>query len=207
MQAQPTAPDRLITPVPDVIEPSVWTEAELVQRMNDKLKNSAPDLQAVGEQLAQMALEARINYESGLGKIRRRLMAWGGLSYSSLSAVVSAAVGGTVLALNELPTWVRYAVAAIALAAAAIGALNPARYYAQDHHRNLQYWSFHRWTWQYILIDLPNADLAEGRARLKERSAALDAIRGVQSPDWGRVNRLSGVGDSDAPKAPVAHHR
>jgi hypothetical protein len=176
----------------ELASPHLLSEAELADRMTSVMSGVRPEILTIAEQLSQMALEARINSESARGKRNRRLLQWGSWSYGSLSAVVSAAVGGTVLALSQLPGWVRYVVAGVALAAAALGALNPGLYYSEDRRRNFMYWSFHRWTWQYILVELPTADLTNALARLTERSTAFDAIRGVPSPVWDSARPESG---------------
>jgi hypothetical protein len=160
-------------------EPHLLSEAELRQRMETALTEATAEVRRISEQLAAMAFEARTEYESRGGARVQWIYRLGSWSYSTLSAVVAAAVGGTVLALDRLPSWVRYAVAALSLVAAALGALRPAAYLARRGRRRDLYRSFHRWTWQYVLVDLPTAALVDARSKLDERGAVLDQIRGL----------------------------
>jgi hypothetical protein len=166
----------------DGSEPRVFTEQELWTKMTTALTGSTPAIRLIGEQMAQMALEARdaVNHYVSRGS---RDVRWfyriGGWSYGGLSAVVTAAVGGAVLGFNEWPAWTRYSIATVALVAAFIGALRPSDYLARDLRRKDLYQAFHRKTWQYILITLPKATEDAASAKLEEMSKALDDIKGV----------------------------
>jgi hypothetical protein len=161
---------------------TLYSEHELIEKMNAALSGGAPTIREIGDQLAQMALEAQQAHDHYLSRASRdvrwfyRIGSW---SYSGLSAVVAAAVGGAVLAFNQLPAWARYSIAAASLVAAVVGALRPSDYLARDLNRKDLYQAFHRRAWQYILVELPQADERDGVARLHEFAHVLDQIRGI----------------------------
>lgn len=97
---------------------------------------------------------------------------------SSLSAVVTAALGGSILAFNSLPTAARYALAAIAFLAAAIAAIQPGEELAADRRRHNSYASLHRRILHYVLTSLPAASLEDAKTQLDVFNNEFDHVLG-----------------------------
>ena len=97
-----------------------------------------------------------------------------------MSAVVTAAVGGAVLALEAWPAWLRYALGSVSLLAAFIGALRPSDYLRRDLLRMDQYSALHRQIWQYLLLELPWATERAATDRAIEFGHALDTVLGIE---------------------------
>jgi hypothetical protein len=163
-------------------EPTLLTESELTERKEMALSSASSHIQLTGELLAQMALEARLAHDHYLSR-RSREVRWfyriGIWSYSGLGAVVAAAVGGAVLAFSAWPQWLRYAVGSISMVAAFIGALKPSDFLRRDLQRMDLYLALHRLIWQYILLELPDADEVGANVKVAEFGLVLDSIRGI----------------------------
>jgi hypothetical protein len=91
-----------------------------------------------------------------------------------------------VLAFSEWPAWMRYSIATVSLVSAFIGALRPSDYLARDLQRKDLFQALHRWTWQYMLVSLPDAKEQEARNKLDELGHAIDSIRGIDPGLFGK---------------------
>jgi hypothetical protein len=158
-------------------------------------------LTTVGDQLANIALEAQAHGRRG----DTRRVIWGVTSKTtaSLTAIVSAAVGGTVLAVNQLPPWGRYALAAVAFLAAALLALQPGDEFAADVRRHVQWTSLHHQIVAYIMVSLPTEAPQQAAGELDSFSADFDLIRGLQ-PTAGAIERAHRLGNQSLEERPPA---
>lgn len=131
---------------------------------------------AVGDLMADIALEAWDH--ATRGSWRRGVWSVTWKATSSLSAVVTAALGGSILAFNSLPTTARYVLAAIAFLAAAIGAIQPGEELAADRRRHNSYASLHRRILQYLMISLPGVSLEQAGVQLEVFNSEFDHVLG-----------------------------
>jgi hypothetical protein len=125
-------------------------------RFQSAMENSGGDRarrESSADALANLALEVCGHYDKG----GARRFGWGTLwkAGGALAAIVTAALGGTVLSVNSLPGWGRYTFAGVAFAAAALAALNPAQEWSADNWRHVEYGSLYRQIVSYIFIELP----------------------------------------------------
>jgi hypothetical protein len=132
-------------------------------------------LTVLGDQLANLALEVAAHGSRG----GRRRLVWGVLSRTSLSltAVVSAAIGGSVLAVGDLPPWGRDVLAGVAFLAAALGALQAGSEFLADERRHLGYGSLYRQILDYLTVEFPTVDPEPATLKLKEFGDQFDHIR------------------------------
>jgi hypothetical protein len=130
----------------------------------------------IGDLMADIGLNAWEH--AARGSWRRGTWAVTWKAAGSLQAVVTAALGGSILAFNSLPTAARYALAAIAFLAAAIGALQPREELAADWRRHNSYPSLHRRILHYVMTSLPDASLEKARAQLDVFNAQFDHVLG-----------------------------
>jgi hypothetical protein len=116
-----------------------------------------PARQTIGDQLANLAIE--VGEHADKGNVRRML--WGSVwkAGGALTAVVTAAVGGSILSINNLPNWGRYTIAGVAFFAAALGALQGAQELVSDQWRHTEYGSLYRQIVAYVQVTLPSTDL------------------------------------------------
>ncbi len=182
------------------------SEEDLLERMKAALTSSSPVIRTIGEQLSQMALEAKLDHDHYLSR-RSREVRWfyriGSWSYGGLSAVITAAVGGAVLAFSQWPAWLRYTIGTASLIAAFVGALRPSDYLARDLQRKDLYQAFHRWIWQYILIGLPSAKEDHAKAMVDEFGHALDSIRGIDRGFLAPARSSSSNANASTTQAPT----
>lgn len=120
--------------------------------------------QAIGDQLANLAIEVGEHADKG----NWRRMVWGSVwkAGGALTAVVTAAVGGSILTVNNLPNWGRYTIAGVAFFAAALGALQGARELVSDQWRHTEYGSLYRQIVSYIQVTLPTTSLDSATTQL-----------------------------------------
>lgn len=111
-------------------------------------------LHAVGDKLADLAIEVGEHADKG----NWRRMVWGSVwkAGGALTAVVTAALGGSILTVNNLPSWGRYAIAGVAFFAAALGALQGAQELVSDQWRHTEYGSLYRQIVSYVQVMLPS---------------------------------------------------
>jgi hypothetical protein len=132
------------------------------------------ELKVIGDLMADMALDALDHAARGSGRRGLWDVTW--KAASSLSAVVTAALGGSILAFNSLPSTGRYVLAAIAFLAAAVGALRPGEELEADRRRHNSYASLYRRILHYIMTSLPGASPKEAEAQLKQFNTEFDRI-------------------------------
>lgn len=137
---------------------------------------SVPELAVIGDLMADMGLEAWNH--AARGSWRRGLWGVTWKAAGSLSAVVTAALGGSILAFNSLSSTGRYALAAIAFLAAAMGALQPGEELSADRRRHNSYASLHRRILHYVMTLLPAASPLEARVQLAVFNTEFDHILG-----------------------------
>ena len=119
---------------------------------------------AIGDKLANVAIEVGEHADKG----NWRRMVWGSVwkAGGALTAVVTAAVGGSILTVNNLPNWGRYTIAGVAFFAAALGALQGAQELVSDQWRHTEYGSLYRQIVSYIQVTLPTTSLDSATTQL-----------------------------------------
>jgi hypothetical protein len=141
-----------------------------------KASRLVTERRVVGDLMADIALNAWDHAKRGSWRRGIWTVTW--KAASSLSAVVTAALGGSILAFNSLPTAARYALAAIAFLAAAIAAIQPGEELAADRRRHNSYASLHRRILHYVMTSLPGASLEHARTQLEIFNNEFDHVLG-----------------------------
>lgn len=142
-------------------------------------KEGIDELERLANRLADLGSE--VEAHASKGNWRRGVLAVVARATFSLAAVVSAAIGGTVISSGALPAWGRYAIAAAAFASAALSALNIAGDFSADLRRHLLYDSLQRRVRHYILVRLTRGSPEAAATALDRFTAEYCAIRRLQA--------------------------